>query len=388
MKKEIKNKEHFKGFDQIKIKGLNITNFDVYNNLKNINPEKENLSIKNKNILNKIKSSYEKNINNETLDNDEYILSEFELFELSKLENTHFIRYLIYRYIYNMYPRLKIVEDFPPCVQLEPTSKCNFRCIMCYQSDLSFSAKKNGFMGDMSFDIFKKVVDEIEGNVEAVTFASRGEPTLSRLLPDFLDYTKGKFLGLKVNTNASMLNEKMIHCLLSSDLQTIVFSVDSPNPDEYEKIRVKSNFKKLMKNIELFHEIKEKSYKDSKHIIRISGVKMSEGQTVNKMEIKFGKFADFIGFTNMTPWQSSYDNEINDIKDPCTQLWTRLLLRHDGTANPCDYDYKDKLSKFNVKNLTIKEIWKHKSYTHYRNLHLEGNRKDLYPCNRCLSTGK
>ena len=82
-------------------------------------------------------------------------------------------------------------------------------------------------MGDMGFDVFKKVIDEIEGNVEAVTFASRGEPTLSKLLPDFLEYAKGKFLGLKVNTNASMLNEKMVHSLLSSDLQTIVFSVDS-----------------------------------------------------------------------------------------------------------------------------------------------------------------
>ena len=259
---------------------------------------------------------------------------------------------------------------------------------MCYQSDLTFSAKKHGFMGDMGFDVFKKVIDEIEGNVEAVTFASRGEPTLSKLLPDFLEYAKGKFLGLKVNTNASMLNEKMVHSLLSSDLQTIVFSVDSPNPDEYEKIRIKSNFKKLMKNLELFSEIKEKNYKDSKHIIRISGVKMSHSQTVNKMEEKFGRFADFIGFTNMTPWQSSYDNDINEIKDPCTQLWTRLLIRHDGTANPCDYDYKDKLSQFNSNDLTIKEIWKHPKYTYYRNLHLEGKRKDLYPCNKCLSTGK
>lgn len=388
MEKDIQNKEHIKGFSQIKIKDLNISNIDVYNNLQKIDLTKENLSVPKQKIINKIKKSYEKYSKNLSLEKDEYVLSEFELFELSKLESKNTVRYLIYRYIYNLFPRLKIIEDFPPCVQLEPTSKCNFRCIMCYQSDLTFSSKKAGFMGDMNFDVFKKVIDEIEGNVEAVTFASRGEPTLNRLLPDFLEYCKGKFLGLKVNTNASMLNEKMIHGLLSSDLQTLVFSVDSPNPDEYEKIRVKSNFKRLMKNLELFHEIKEKNYKDSKQIIRISGVKMSQSQKVNKMDEQFGKFANFIGFTNMTPWMSSYDNEINDIQDPCTQLWTRLLVRHDGTANPCDYDYKDKLSKFNTKNLSIKEIWNHKTYMEYRNLHLEGKRKELFPCNRCLSTGK
>ena len=114
---------------------------------------------------------------------------------------------------------------------------------------------------------------------------------------------------------------------------------------------------------------------------------MNVNQKVKDMENKFGKFADFIGFTNFTAWQSSYDNEINDVKEPCTQLWTRLLIRQDGTANPCDYDYKDKLSAFNSKNLNISEIWKDRKYQEYRNIHLKGERKKLFPCNRCLASG-
>ena len=30
---------------------------------------------------------------------------------------------------------------------------------------------------------FKKIVDELEGNVEGITLASRGEPTVNRDLP-------------------------------------------------------------------------------------------------------------------------------------------------------------------------------------------------------------
>ena len=35
-------------------------------------------------------------------------------------------------------------------------------------------------MGHMSIDVFKKCIDELEGNIEAITFASRGEPTLNK----------------------------------------------------------------------------------------------------------------------------------------------------------------------------------------------------------------
>ena len=41
-----------------------------------------------------------------------------------------------------------------------------------------------------------------------------------------LDYGNNKFLAFKINTNASMLNEKLIHSILSTNIQSIVFSVD------------------------------------------------------------------------------------------------------------------------------------------------------------------
>ncbi len=113
------------------------------------------------------------------------------------------------------------------------------------------------------------------------------------------------------------------------------------------------------------------------------GVKMFKNQAINSMEKKFGEFADVVGFTNMTPWQSTYENEIIDRKNPCSEFWTRVLIRHDGTVNPCDYDYKDKLSKFNVKNETIRNIWHGEDYNSYRNKHLESKRSELYPCDRC-----
>ena len=53
-------------------------------------------------------------------------------------------------------------------------------------------------MGQMGIETFKEVVDELEGNVEGITLASRGEPTVNKDLPLMLAYLSGKFLATKI----------------------------------------------------------------------------------------------------------------------------------------------------------------------------------------------
>ena len=64
-------------------------------------------------------------------------------------------------------------------------------------------------MGMMDLDLFKNVIDEVEGNIESITLASRGEPTLNRSIDKMLEYCNDKFLGMKINTNASLLTDKI-----------------------------------------------------------------------------------------------------------------------------------------------------------------------------------
>jgi len=378
-------KSNFSFSDNIQSDYLQNNTFKKIVNLKD-NLDNFNLSLKEKKIIETIYHSYEKLLKNIKLDSRDMVLIQHELLELDKLNPEYFPRYLIYRYKYNKYSELKILDDYPPCIQIEPTSICNFRCVMCYQIDKSFSSKSNGFMGYMNFDIFKKVIDEVEGNLEAVTFASRGEPTLSKDLEKMLKYCENKFLALKLNTNASLLNEKLIHSLLSSDLQTIVFSIDEKNKENYEKIRVNSKFEKILKNLELFNKIRNTHYKKDKKIVRITGVKINKKQNLEEMKNQWKDFADIIAFTNYSPWESSYENKINDIITACSELFQRIFVWWDGKVNPCDYDYKSILSKWNVKQKTIKEIWNSDYYNLIRKRHLEKQRSMIEPCKRCPIT--
>ena len=111
-------------------------------------------------------------------------------------------------------------------------------------------------MGTMSLDLFKKVIDSAHKKIEFISIASRGEPLVCKDIDKMLEYTENKFLNLKINTNASLLNEKKIHSVLSGGVKTIVFSVDAADPKLYEKLRVNGKFEKTLSNIEMFNELK------------------------------------------------------------------------------------------------------------------------------------
>lgn len=361
-------------------------NYAFFKIQKLFNKIKYNINLnQNEKIIKKIYNSYLKLQKNQNLDDSDLILKKHENLELKKISEKNLERYFIYRYKFNIYPKIKKIDNYPPCVQIEPTSICNYRCIMCYQADKSFSNKSNGFMGHMSMDVFKKSIDELEGNIEAITFASRGEPTLNKDFSKMLKYCEGKFLALKLNTNASMLNENLIHEILASDLQTIVFSIDAKDKDSYEKIRVNGKFDKVLKNLNLFNKIRSTQYDRSSKVVRISGVKINEKQDIEEMKRQWGDIADIIAFTNYVPWESSYENELNNIKSPCSELWSRLFIWQDGKVNPCDYDYKSLLSKWNVNNETITQIWNSDYYNDLRNKHLNNERNKINPCNKCIN---
>ena len=100
----------------------------------------------------------------------------------------------------------------------------------------------------------------------------------------------------------------------------------------------------------------------------------------------YKEFADEIVLVDYDPWESSYDNEINDIELACSELYRRMLVWHDGKVNPCDFDYKSTLGKWDAKKDTIKSIWNSEYYNEIRNLHKLKERKKIEPCKRCIST--
>ena len=309
-----------------------------------------------------------------------------ELFILNcQKDITKITNYLIFRYKFYLAGKNKLNLGYPPHLLIEPVSSCNLKCPFCFQVDKSFTRKP--FMGIMNFDFFKKIVDEANNiGVGAITIASRGEPTLHKKYIDMLKYISAKenIFELKTNTNGTFLTEEMCHGIFKSNVNQIVISSDHYEKEKYEKLRLGADFDKVVKKVDMLYEIRKKHYPESKTEIRISGID-------NERNLDRKKFHDFwiqrsdhvtAGFP-VERWDTYNNNEHPEINDPCENLWDRMYVWFDGKVNPCDADYKSYLSYGNAKKESLKKIWNSSIIQETRKKHLNGDRKNINPCNKC-----
>lgn len=312
-----------------------------------------------------------------------FTLREHVVQEIKRQPDENLFRYLFYRYRYDVFPQTQQLDDFPPCLQIEPSSVCNYRCVFCYQTDREFTLPKNGYMGLMSLDLFKWVIDQAAGNVEAVTLASRGEPLLCPQIEEMLAYVSGKFLALKINTNAWYLDERKAHAILQSGANTLVISADAASEPLYSQLRVRGKLERVLANVEQFEKIRRAQYPGSRLITRVSGVRYAAQQSLDDMEGAWGGLVDQVAFVDYNPWENTYERPFSEVATPCSDLWRRMFVWQDGTVNPCDVDYRSTLAVGNAATASLTELWTGDAYAALREAHLGDRRDTVSPCNRC-----
>ena len=143
-----------------------------------------------------------------------------------------------------------VVHYYPTIMDIENTQRCNYKCSMC----IRFPEKRK----DMTFEEFKKIVDEQFGLME-VKIQGVGEPLLSKDFFKMVDYAKKKWLWIRTTTNGSLLhvndnNKKLV----DSGIHDINISIDGATKAVYETIRVGGNFERIKENCLLINEYNNK----------------------------------------------------------------------------------------------------------------------------------
>lgn len=317
-----------------------------------------------------------------SFDSEKFILHENEYNYLSQNKKSMWTEYLIQRYKFKIYPVLKKLTDFPTYLHIEPVSYCNLRCPKCFQADSTFT--KPAYMGYMDVNLFKKIIDEaVDAGCKFLTMASRGEPLLHPKFGKIMEYTKGKFFDLKLDTNAMPITEEKSHQLLQNGVTELVFSVDTFDKDEYKKITKHGDFERVVKNIKRFHEIRRREYPKSKCKTRVSAVLYTDDFNVKNFLKFWGAIVDHVACVPLLKKCNIYSSKVSKKRSPCNLLWNGIFVWFDGIVNPCDEDYKSYLGMGNVKESSIRDIWTGEKFTRLRDAHLKGRRQSYIPCNRC-----
>ena len=154
------------------------------------------------------------------------------------------------------FPPVEPIKDLPDEIMIEVESKCNFNCYFCYNKN-SF-AKDGRNIQNLESDYIKKIIDEIKRTDIKIVRFTGGEPLLRKDILELMKYAKSKDLEVRLNTNASLINEA-----LAKDLAKLVDNVLIPLEDvncvgELSITGFPGSFSKKIKAIKLLKKYKTK----------------------------------------------------------------------------------------------------------------------------------
>ena len=140
----------------------------------------------------------------------------------------------------------------PSALWIEPTNRCNLRCVMC--PTRLRPKEKTGFM---EIDAYRAIIDEVAPFLTTVYIFLGGESLLHRDFPEMVRYARLRGIAVRLNTNATILTRERSEALLDAGLDHITFSFDGCDAESYESVRVGGKFDVTMDNVLAFLRLKQ-----------------------------------------------------------------------------------------------------------------------------------
>lgn len=286
------------------------------------------------------------------------------------------------------------LSHLPRIVRIEPTNKCNLRCIMCPTGQRS-GDRHTGFM-DMG--LYEKIVDEV-GTFPYPTWLMLylgGEPLLHKDLVKMIRMAKDRGLYCRFDTNATLLTADVAEGLLESGLDSIVFSFDDVLSSEYEAIRRNAKYEKTLANIINFLRLKKK-YGTAFPFVTIASVKLRTNDGNQGLEISKRFRQLFSGyavqnFVNILGdlWAGDFaDNKLYQYKrgngyvKPCKMLWNSLAINWQGDVVACCLDLNYDCILGNVRDSSLANVWNNEKMVGMRQLLHSGKYGEIKLCSTC-----
>ncbi len=307
----------------------------------------------------------------------------------------NFIRKLTFRKIFN-YLTLKIsyvlsilirkplIWGYPAVATIEPTNRCNLKCVECPTGNNSLTRTK----GYIDPALFQQLINSLAPNLTWLMLYFQGEPLLHKHLTGLIRYASDKNIYTSISTNGHQLTKENARWLIDSGLDRIIISLDGIDQETYSKYRQGGNFKTVITGIKNLVNLKDelKSRKpyimlqvivmkhNEEHInnIKLLGKSLGVDKTVFKtMQVTdFKKHRHFLPLNKKYARYSLTENQdagnSKNLVNRCWRIWSTLVILHDGVSVPCcfDKDARYPLGIFPVTNL--RSIWMGNSFKKFR----------------------
>jgi len=296
-------------------------------------------------------------------------------------------------------------------IEVEITTRCYLKCIMCEHTYWPDKAYLNQ---DLKFEDFKKIIDNIP-SLHWINLTGEGSAFLNSDFMKMVKYCKKRGLYVDFTHDFFRLSEGEMANLIEWGVDRIYWSFDGVREDTYRKIRVGSDFKKVIENVQKFIRLKKvlgsplpeicfrycffkdnidevalipgflrglvddiKDYGDQPSINIVSLLEFDETKDwaveINRDIVEVtDSWSRLYGLTNY--W--SHPTHIEEEKPPldyCT-FWSEPYIMITGHVVPCcgtlmsnKRTELERLAFGNIYERTLKEIWDTERYREFRKM--------------------
>lgn len=269
-------------------------------------------------------------------------------------------------------------------VQIETTNLCNAKCTFCPNSYL---IRKKLIMSN---EVFRTILSRIKKeklNVRQFTLHINGEPLTDPHLTKRIKVIKKMFpnAAVRFTTNFSLATKEIIDRLLQCGLDSIIISMNSIVPEEYEKIMGGISYYKTIENLDMLLERKKELKSDLNIELSIVAKKDNKKEVAGfiqywrkrNIKIRVIKLGKWVG----KDIPKGYDNTIRENSDyGCSSLYNTISFLSNGDYALCCFDAEGVVHK-NVLDSPIRKTYRSGIYNKIRLHHLKYGRTNAECCN-------
>lgn len=288
------------------------------------------------------------------------------------------------------------------------TNECNFKCVYCFRS------AEEKWEDELSLEEIYSLIDQAAELEVKYCSLTGGEPTLHPHFGDVVIRMLERDIYPYISTNGSVISEKTLQNLYEAGLQTIQFSMDSAEPEIFNKmIGVTGYYENLINAI--------KSAKKLGYIVRVKGVisNLNADYIESMLSTCDSLGVDYLFFEPFSPGldgrgnknllltydqalkvQNLIDNALKTNKNKtnvmqfkipekwhnsedivyCGGMYTSFIVQSDGTVGVCEQANHPYLRFGNIKKDKITDIWNSEAVLSFLN---PDKSKIKAPCRTC-----
>lgn len=285
------------------------------------------------------------------------------------------------------------LTSYPVKLTIDPCNYCNLRCVLCPVGTQDQGRKQSV----MSFQTFKKILDECGPYLWEIDLYNWGEPFLNKDVFEMIKYARSMKINVNVSSNLNYFNEDICISLIKSGLNKLIISLDGASQESVERYQKGCNFNRVISNIEQIVSMKEKlkshlplihwrflvhRYNENEiHKARELSKKLKIDQfKPGRLSCDMGKeifLANRAKYENAEPWLpkdealSTYNYSEKckkNIKNICKILWFESAIQPDGSVSPCCAVWPQEFDFGNINDSSFQKIWNNKKYQDARRI--------------------